>query len=319
MCESKRFSIKDDLTCVGDGAISVARKIVAKIAQEILYGQESTAAVENAERRDGYETALKRTSVMLGRGKPAAEVSVTGFDAGKKTMTDAEIVASEADSVWWRKVMWSVVSFLESTKTATAEYHFESMHELLMGNAWLAAQLPTWLDTDFIESPGSVNSLWKTSCDWLNTQLRTHWRRVTNFENSQVIWADQEARDREEMLSKMSKKERARLALMEEKRALAEQLKSLGIAGEDLGFAAGASKTEVEIDRELKATQAADERRVLETYDASLRALYSVYGMRIQSGMHKLCIDFQGLDIFDLLPEPPPVPAKHLPKPRPAA
>ena len=111
------------------------------------------------------------------------------------------------------------------------------------------------------------------------------------------------------------KKERARLAFLEEKRQLAAKLSALGIdVDEDLGGEESNHDRPVEYARECKNKQIRNERNILECYRASWRALCSVHGLQVQSGANRITVGFQGLDVFELLPEPPENPACVIPK-----
>ena len=83
---------------------------------------------------------------------------------------------------------------------------------------------------------------------------------------------------------------------------------------EDLGGEESNHDRPVEYARECKNKQIRNERNILECYRASWRALCSVHGLQVQSGANRITVGFQGLDVFELLPEPPENPACVIPK-----
>jgi hypothetical protein len=332
MVESSKFVLGQHLSGSGTLQLIVARKIWGTLLEEVMYhleSKESAARVENAERRGGYKSAWQRTrEALLGlksansnsnNSNPsdssstpsvakAEEPSITGWRSGQRTRTDAEIGARHHQATGWRFLAWSVVSLLRSAKANTTELRFENAAELLLGNAFVNARLPAWLTRSVVEAPGGLATMWKGYCFFLNQQLDKHWRRVVNHEKAQKVWADHEGRKREEKLAKMTDKERARLAFEEEKRALAEQLASLGLDGEAGMEVVQEELSDMQRARKSKTERVASERRVLEAYEAVHKALFSVQAVTLQSGLHRLDLNFQGLDIFELLPQPPPSP-----------
>ena len=322
--ESKKLKLKENLNISAKGNVVVARGVLATLADELLYAledAESSTRVENEERRGAFQTALRRTrSALLGASggnghKPVQEMSLTGFAAGQRADTDAELGVQSSRAARLRTLGWSVAAFLRATKAETLEWRFETLSDFLFGNAWVKARLPPWLTREGVEEPGAMAVLWKRTCAWLDGELNAHWRRVTNSEKAQRVWAEQEAAAEAERLKGLSAKEKAYLVFLAEKRALARKLAAMGISntGDNAEEVNVEAETPVQAERRLAAARTASERTILEAYEASATALYAVHGINVQSGVHRVAVTFQGLDIFELLPEPLPVPKCEAP------
>ena len=326
--EAKKFVVNDMLSGGVNGSLVVGRKILAKVIEEFLYMDEENSkryAVENEERRSLFDTAFQRTKDAVlrkftgeQRERKAAsvkEMTVTGYEAGRKDRTTAEMTFYERAAKFTRSAAWTCLGMLRSAKTTTLELRWESVSELLFSNIWTRSRLPTWLVRDLVETPGAPARAWKKVAASLKTHIAKHWRRITNHEKLQVMWVEQAARDAADAANRLSKKERARLAFLEEKRQLAAKLSALGIdVDEDLGGEESNHDRPVEYARECKNKQIRNERNILECYRASWRALCSVHGLQVQSGANRITVGFQGLDVFELLPEPPENPACVIPK-----
>ena len=326
--EAKKFSVNDMLSGGINGTLVVGRKILAKIMEEFLYMDEEkdmTYNVENDERRTLYETAFQRTrdavlSKFSGeqRERKAAELkemTVTGYKAGVRNKTDHEMTFAARAAAYARATAWSCLNVLRGAKSTTSELRWENVSEVVFGNVWVRHHLPAWVTRDLLESPGAPSRSWKKVAASINGHITKHWKRVTNHERLQVVWVEQAAQDAADAANRLSKKERARLKFLEEKRALAEKLSALGIeVDDDLGGPESNHDRPVEYARECKNKQIKNERNILECYSASWKALCSVHGMQVQSGANRITLGFQGLDIFELLPEPPEDPPCVVPK-----
>jgi hypothetical protein len=311
--ESKKFCLGQDLAAIASISATVARKIVGKVFEEILYFVEqgsSQERVEKLERKGIFGAAVKRSKeAIFGKSKNGQDinnmnqdVSVTGFKEDRRDNVDSHISTKQFLVKLVRLLSWSTINFLKTTKATNSDYSFPNLSEMLFGNAWIRSKLPSWVNRDVLEEPGHLAKLWTGSLDWLHTNLQVHWRRVLNNEKAEEIWREQTQKAHEERLAKMSKKERANYEFMEEKRALALKLKSLGI---DSG---GVLEVEKEVIdnaqflRREKGESLKSERLLLETYNSCCNSLFGVHAVVVQCGVHRLSFELQGCDIFDMLP-----------------
>jgi hypothetical protein len=317
MLESERFAVGD--VCVAaSGAALVARQVVAAVAAELLYLAEDEAGasrVEQAERRAAHAAALERTAAAV-PAEPSLTGTLTGTLTGlaaeKRVDTDASIGLRSFKARLLRRSAWALASFVHATKACAIEQRFASLEECFFGGEWVAALLPLWCTRRMVQTPGALATLWKETSGWLSAQLDVHWRRVVNQEKSAAAWAEQARVLKDEKLRNLSEKERARLAFMADKAALAAKLGAMGLGGE---VEVEAPVSDVEADRQRKSAQVKSERAVLETYEACWRALYAVHGLTVQTGTHKFSLALQGLDVLEVLPEPPPTPKCLAPRP----
>lgn len=312
--ESKRFCLGQDLAATMNISATVARKVVSKIFEEILYFMEQDSSqerVEKLERKGIFRVAVERSrDALFGKASQGAsqkpmnqDVSITGFNEKKRDTVDSEIASQNFFSELTRLMAWSTVNMFKTTKAANSDYSFPNVSELLFGNTWLRSRLPSWVNRTLIEESGQVATLWTRSLDWLYINLRVHWKRVLNSEKAEEIWKEQIERAHEERLAKMNKKERANYEFMEEKRLLAAKLQDLGI---DTGGALEVAKEAedpVEYLRRQESEAVQSERLLLETYDACCNGLFGVHAVVLQCGIHRLSLELQGCDIFDMLPK----------------
>ena len=320
--------MNESLTGGLNGTLVVARRVLSKIVEEFQYSEEEKVLnynVENDERKTLYETAFSRTRDAVlskfsgeARDRKAAslkEMTVTGYVAGKKAQTDEEIKFFARKSSQVRSMIWSAINYLKGAKTTTMEIRFESVSELFFSNVWVRSQLPSWLTRDLLETPGAPARAWKHMLVNMRNIIARHWKRVTNHEKLQVVWVEQAARDAEDAETRLSTKERARLKFLEEKRALAEKLKGLGIeVDDDIGGPESNVDRPVDYLRECKNKQIKNERNILEAYKATWSAVCSVHSLQAQCGSNRITLGFQGFDIFEVLPEPPENPPCVVPK-----
>jgi hypothetical protein len=307
MLENDRFVLRD--LCVGgNGAALFARRVASAFAQELLYlaeDEEGTSKLERSERRAAHAMALERTASASDPHPTTTEPSLTGLAAEQRLDTDATIGTQSSTARLLRRLSWTLTSFAKATKACALEQRFPSLEECLFGSAWVAVLLPDWCTRQMAETPGALSSLWKETSSWFAEQMEMHWRRVTNYEKSASVWAMQAKALNDEKLRNLTDKERARLAFMEEKAALAAKLGKMGMGEEAKVESSGNS---VDEDRKRKNAQIKSERLALETYEACWRALYAVHGVTLQTGTHKFALAFEGFDLLEVLPEPLPTP-----------
>jgi len=307
MLENDRFMLKD-LCIAGNGAALFARRVASAFAQELLYlaeDEEGTSKLERSERRAAHAIALERTTSTSAPHPTTEESSLTGLAAEVRLDTDATIGTQRSKARLLRRLAWALTSFAKATKACALEQRFASLEECFFGSAWVAALLPDWCTRQMAETPGALSSLWNETFRWISEQMEIHWRRVTNYEKSASMWAAQAKALKDEKLRNLTDKERARLAFMEEKAALAAKLGKMGMGEEAKVESSGSS---VEEDRRRKNAQIKSERSALETYEACWRALYAVHGITLQTGTHKFALAFEGFDLLEVLPEPLPTP-----------
>lgn len=310
--ESKRFSLGRDLAVVANLSATVARRIVSKFFEELLYLVEqgsSEERVEKLERKGLFEVAVQRTREIFGRKTCDSnqDVSITGFKEERRDKVDAQIASQSFFLTVMRFLAWSTVNFLKTTKATNSDFCCPNLSELLFGNLWLRSKLPSWVNRAVLEEPGQVAMLWSTSLDWFYENLKIHWKRVINNEKAEEIWREQNERAHEEKLARMSKKERANYEFMEEKRALATKLKGMGI---DAGGALEPEKDVIDnvtFLRTQKNEELQGERLLLETYDACCNGMFGIHAVVVQCGAHRLAVELQGCDIFDMLPKVDPL------------
>ena len=274
---------------------------------------------DQVERRAAHLAAQKRTlqshGTFMNAGE-APEVGITGFKEEDRRNTDMEKSAQARGHAAWAKRAWGWLQILRGIKAMTFEYRFEDLSQVFFRNKMVASYLPLWVSEELTTRAGVVAAWFRRASARFEGEVNDTWTGIYNRERQERLWQEQLEEERRAAEAQMSAEERKRLQFLEEKKRLQEKLQNMGISVNDEGQADDDDKraNPVEMARSAKLAQVKSQRKFLEAHYACWRALVGVHSVLVQSGQNRMQLAFQGLDIFEVAPEPdPPEPVDSMP------
>lgn len=270
---------------------------------------------DQAERKAAHLEAQKRTllshGAFLNPGDPL-EVGITGFKEEERRKTDAQKAAEKRSYAVWAQRAWRLLGTLRGVKAMTFEYRFDNLSHLMFGNKLVLSQLPMWVTDQLTKGAGFVANRFQSLCARFDSEVTGAWNMITDRETQEKLWEEQAEQARRAAEATMSAAERRRLQFLEEKKRLQEKLMGMGINVQegDLGNDDEGGTDPVEMMRKTKLEQIKSERKMLEMHHACWRAFVGVHSVMLQSGQNRFQLSLQGLDLWEVCPEPDDPPAE---------
>lgn len=156
-----------------------------------------------------------------------------------------------------------------------------------------------------LSQAGGMHRRWMGFQRYFSAQVQQSSSLLAAHRSERLVWDREREQKKRQLDESLSTRQRRAKQLAEEKRRMAAQLAAMGLevaADLEEDDTAGANAVEL---RRLRVTKQFDsEARLQHAYAVCWHALVGVHGVQVQSGENRLSLSFQGLDIFELLPEP---------------
>jgi hypothetical protein len=314
LLESRKLVLDDVFSCRASASFTLARKLITKIAEEMFMTSEEAkryGEADQVERKAAHLAAQKRTveshGTFMNPGE-RPEVGITGFKEEDRRTTDMEKSTLAHGHTAWAKRAWALLQVIRGIKAMTFEYRFDDLSRLLFRNMLVSSYLPAWVTDELTSRAGTVAAWFQRASARFEGEVNDTWAGIYNREKQERRWQEQIEEERRAAEANMSAAERKRLLFLEEKKRLQEKLQTMGITMTESDLADDEEKraNPVEMVRIANLAQIKSQRIFLETHYACWRAFVGVHSVLAQSGQNRLQLTFQGLDIFEIMPEPDP-------------
>jgi len=313
--EGRKTIIDESLNVQATGNLVCARRLVAKLLEEIVrspFEANAAAEIELAEQRRDYAAAFQRTKqVVLEKFKGVSqalkdikEVSITGLQEPPTSQTSAEQEHTKQRGNWVQRQTWRMLRWLQSTKSCTLDFSYTSASEAVLKNPWSQGWFADLGLEDFT-TPGAIYHRWIAFQQYLSSQIQESLACLRKHKTRRKRWDREEEAARLKESASMTQRQRREKELAEEKKRMAARLLSMGLeVTADLEEDDTSGISPVELMRLLVTKQFKTEEKLQGLYGDCWAALVAVHGIQVQSGENRLTLSFQGLDLFELLPEP---------------
>lgn len=161
------------------------------------------------------------------------------------------------------------------------------------------------VEPQVLSTPGGASKWWCRQRDEISNFIRKTTGEIEAHAQQEARWEQTKAQEEAQRDSHLTKKQRAQRDFQREKSELATKLRGLGVEIEtELDDHGKSLDDPIQFHRRELGVHVNAKAEVLRAYEACWKALFSLHGIQLQSGTNKVSITFQGVDLFEIFPEP---------------